>query len=146
MLKACREIGAALVAFSPVARGFLADGVADVEALAASDIRRGMPRFQGDNFIANRRLLDGFRAVARELGATPAQLALAWLLTRGEHVIPIPGTTSLAHLEENVGGDSLALGAETLERLNALINPKTVSGPRYNAATQLEIDTEELAA
>ncbi len=146
VLEACREIGAALVAFSPVARGFLADGIADVETLAANDIRRGMPRFQGENFIANRKLLDEFRAIARDLGASPSQLALAWLLTRGEHVIPIPGTTSLAHLEENVGGDSLALSSETLARLDALINPSTVRGPRYNAATQAEIDTEELAA
>ena len=72
-------------------------------------------------------------------------LCLAWLLTRGEHVLPIPGTTSLAHLEENVGALELVLSEETLGKLNELINPNTVQGPRYPAATQQEIDTEEFA-
>jgi len=145
-LETCKEIGAAFVAFSPVGRGFLADGVQDPEALAANDIRRTMPRFQGDNFIANLALLKGLREIARELNATPSQVSLAWLLTRGEHVIPIPGTTKLAHLEANFEAARLELSADVLGRLDDLINPKTVHGPRYNAATQAEIDTEELAA
>ena len=146
VLEACSQIGAALVAFSPLARGFLADGIGDIDALPANDIRRNMPRFQGENFAANRGLLDGLRAIASELGATPAQVSLAWVLSRGDHVIPIPGTTSLDHLEENIGGEGLKLEPEALRRLDALINPKTVRGPRYNAATQAEIDTEELVA
>jgi aryl-alcohol dehydrogenase-like predicted oxidoreductase len=146
VLEACKEIGAAFVAFSPVGRGFLADGVVDADQLAANDIRRQMPRFQGEAFAANLALLKGLREIARELNATPAQVSLAWLLTRGEHVIPIPGTTQIAHLEANFEAARLELSADVLGRLDDLINPRTVRGPRYNAATQAEIDTEELAA
>jgi aryl-alcohol dehydrogenase-like predicted oxidoreductase len=146
VLEACKEIGAAFVAFSPMGRGFLAGGVVDTDQLAANDIRRQMPRFQGEAFAANLALLKGLGQIARELNATPAQVSLAWLLTRGEHVIPIPGTTQIAHLEANFEAARLALSADVLGRLDELINPRTVRGPRYNAATQAEIDTEELAA
>ncbi len=146
VLDACRELGVSFVAFSPVARGFLAGALtspAQVAAFDARDIRRAMPRFQGEAFGANLRLLEGYVALAREAGCTPAQLALAWLLHQGEHILPIPGTTSLAHLEENVMAAELVLGADVLARVEALINRHTVTGPRYPAATQTEIDTEE---
>jgi aryl-alcohol dehydrogenase-like predicted oxidoreductase len=142
VLDACRELGTTFVAFSPVARGFLAGAVRDMSSLPPKDLRHSMPRFQGDHFTRNLRLLDGYAAIARELGATMAQVSLAWVLAQGEHIIPIPGTTSIAHLEENAGADDLVLPATAIERLNALINPATVSGPRYNAPTQREIDTE----
>lgn len=145
-LDACRELGVSFVAFSPVARGFLAAALsspADVAAFDAKDIRRAMPRFQGDNFVANLRLLEGYKALAAEAGCTPAQLALAWLLAKGEHILPIPGTTSVAHLEENLAAAEIRLSAGLIARVEALINQATVSGPRYNAATQTEIDTEE---
>ncbi len=145
-LDACRELGVSFVAFSPVARGFLAGALrsaADVAAFEAKDIRRGMPRFQGGNFDANLRLLDGYLLLAREAGCTPAQLALAWLLHQGEHILPIPGTTSAAHLQENLETAGIALSAEVLARVDELINPLTVAGPRYPAAMQAEIDTEE---
>jgi len=88
------------------------------------------------------RLLDGFSAIARENDCSMAQLALAWLFARGDHIIPIPGTTRLDHLEENVRAPDIELSADALNRLDALINTSTVSGPRYNAATFSEIDTE----
>jgi len=101
-----------------------------------------MPRFQGENFAKNLRLLDGFSAIARENDCTPAQLALAWLFAERPEIIAIPGTTRLDHLEENAGAFDVHLSADTRKRLNALINTKTVSGPRYNDATFPEIDTE----
>lgn len=142
-LDACRALGVALVAFSPLARGFLTGTLRDVTAFEEKDIRRQMPRFAPDNYAANLRLLDGFGALAREAGCTPAQLALAWLLARGDHVVPIPGTRSTAHLEENVAAADIELPAEVVTRIDALINRQTVAGARYNAATQAEIDTEE---
>ena len=141
-LEACRELGIAYVAFSPVARGFLTNTRLDPAKFSERDIRRGMPRFQGDNWAKNLSLLDGFSAIARENDCTMAQLSLAWVLSRGPHVIPIPGTTSLAHLEENAGADRVKLSAQTIAEIDGLINDRTVSGPRYNANTQTEIDTE----
>jgi aryl-alcohol dehydrogenase-like predicted oxidoreductase len=140
----CRELGITLVAFSPLGRGFLTGGLRDVSSLPAKDIRLAMPRFQGEHFQRNLGLLEPLAAVAAARGCTMAQLALAWLLSRGDDVIPIPGTTRLEHLEENVAAASIRLDRETLERLEALVNPSTVSGARYNAATQAEIDTEEV--
>ena len=102
-----------------------------------------MPRFQGDNWSANLKLLDGVDAIARQTGLSRAQLALAWTLAQRPFIVPIPGTTSLDHLAENTGGD-VALSPETLAALDALINPGTVLGPRYPANVQPEIDTEEL--
>ncbi|OOG58133.1 aldo/keto reductase [Polaromonas sp. C04] len=142
VLQACRELGAALVAFSPVARGFLCGAAIDVNALEAKDIRRAMPRFAPDNHAANLKLLPAYHAIAQEAGCTPAQLALAWLLHQGEHIIPIPGTTSVAHLQEDLGADKVTLGADVLARLQALINQKTVAGARYSAQSASEVDTE----
>ena len=144
VLQACQDIGATLVAFSPVARGFLTGRLHDVSAFDAKDIRRGMPRFQPDAYAANLRLLGGVEAIANEAGCSMAQLSLAWLLAQGEHVVPIPGTTRIDHLEENLGADAVRLNASQLDWLNSLINPLTVTGARYNAATQAEVDTEEV--
>ena len=145
-LEACRELGVALVAFSPVARGFLSGRLRDVSGFDARDIRRAMPRFQGENFSANLRLLDGYTALAAEAGCTPAQLALVWLLAKGPHIVPIPGTTNAAHLAENLGAADVELAPAIVDRLDALVNRHTVAGPRYNAGTQAEIDTEEFEA
>jgi hypothetical protein len=145
VLPACRDIGAALVAFSPTARAFLTGALRDVATLDAKDIRRGMPRFYAENYTKNLQLLDGYAAIARDAGCSMARLAIAWVLSRGEHVIALPGTTSLAHLDENLGAAAVTLGADVLKRLDALINRQTVAGARYNPATQAEIDTEEFA-
>ena len=142
VLDACAELGVGFVAFSPVARGFLTGKLRDAEALEPRDIRKGMPRFQGDNWTANLRLLDGFSEVATEEGCTMAQLALAWVLARRPFIVPIPGTTRLDHLEENAGGAAVAVSPAAMARLETLINPATVHGARYPDATQAEIDTE----
>lgn len=143
LLTTCRELGVALVAFSPLGRGFLANGVADPRDFAEKDIRRAMPRFNPPHFGSNRQLLDQFNRIAWEVGCTPAQLALAWLLAKAPFVLPIVGTTSLAHLQENVAASKVSLSADTIAKLEQLINADTVSGPRYPSETLAEIDTEE---
>lgn len=145
VLALCKEIGAAYVAFSPVARGFLAGGVASPDELLDKDIRKPMPRFQEPNFSKNLPLLEGLKAIGRDIGATPAQICLAWLLQKAPHIVPIPGTTSIPHLEENMAAVELTLSPAVMEKLETLINPKTVAGARYPANVQVEIDTEELA-
>jgi aryl-alcohol dehydrogenase-like predicted oxidoreductase len=146
VLRACREIGAAFVAFSPVARGVLTDTLPEPAAFDAKDIRRTMPRFTPDHWAANLALREGFAALAREAGCTLAQLSLAWVLSRGEHVLAIPGTTSLAHLRENQATLKLSLDAALLDRVSALMQPDRVSGNRYAAQSQTEVDTETFAA
>ncbi len=142
VLQACRDIGAAFVAFSPVGRGFLTNTPPDAARLDAKDIRNGMPRFAPDKYPANLALLHGVRAVAAETGCTVAQLALAWLLARGGHVLPIPGTTSMAHARENTAAASLRLSAAQVVRLDALVNTHTVAGGRYSLQSGAEVDTE----
>lgn len=142
MLDATAADGVALVAFSPVARGFLSDSVADPADLPEKDIRRAMPRFQAENWTANAELLPHWRALAAEAGTTPAQLALAWLLSRGDHVVPIPGTTSAAHMHENFTTLSLSVDAGFLARAGELISHSTVSGPRYAPRPAAEVDAE----
>jgi aryl-alcohol dehydrogenase-like predicted oxidoreductase len=144
VLDECKRVGAAFVAFSPLGRGFLADAIAAPEALEAGDLRRSMPRFLGENWVANTFLLNSYRELARDLQCTPGQLALSWLLHKAPHVIPIPGTTSISHLEENVAGASVTLQPDAVEKLETLINGRTVSGSRYSEETQREIDTEEM--
>ncbi len=146
VLDACRELGATFVAFSPVARGYLCGLLTDVGALDAKDIRRSMPRFLPDNYAANLKLLPAYNAIAKEAGCSPAQLALAWLLHKAPHIIPIPGTTSVAHLHDDLGAEKVALAPELVVRLEALINQQTVTGPRYTAQAASEVDTEEFAA
>jgi aryl-alcohol dehydrogenase-like predicted oxidoreductase len=143
VLEECRRIGAAYVAFSPLARGFLADSVHDPGSFEPGDLRRAMPRFQPPHWARNAALLDPWRALAAEAGCTPAQLALAWLLQKAPHIVPIPGTTSPAHLEENVAAGNVRLDPGLVARVEALINPGTVSGHRYPESTRREIDTEE---
>lgn len=143
VLDACRELDITFVAFSPLARGFLTSAELDPENFAEKDIRRGMPRFQEPHFSENRKLLPGYRAIAEDAGCTPAQLALAWVLQRGDHVHVIPGTTSVDHLEENFGALDVRLSDDVVRRVESVISHRTVSGPRYAAATQAEIDTEE---
>jgi aryl-alcohol dehydrogenase-like predicted oxidoreductase len=146
VLQACRDIGAAFVAFSPVARAFLTGTLLDVTALAPKDIRRTMPRFEAAHYAANLRLLPPYTALAQEAGCTPAQLALAWLLHRGDDIVPIPGTMNVEHLRENLGAADIVLAADLVERLDALINERTVAGNRYSAQSQSEVDTETYAA
>ncbi len=143
VLEACRELGTTFVAFSPVARGFLCGTLTDVSTLDTKDIRRAMPRFAPENYAANLKLLPGYNEVAGEVGCTPAQMALAWLLHQAPHIIPIPGTTSTAHLQDDLGAVNVKLAPEIISRLDSLINPLTVTGSRYNAQGSSEVDTEE---
>ncbi|MCA0325662.1 MAG: aldo/keto reductase [Proteobacteria bacterium] len=148
VLRTCRDLGVSFVAFSPVARGFLAGALPDLGALAAlaeKDIRRPMPRFASEHFTRNLPLLSSFQAIATEVGCTPAQLALAWLLHQGQDILPIPGTRSVEHLRENLGAAEVRLSADLLARLDALINTNTVSGHRYAEQARREVDTEDIA-
>ena len=142
-IAACKDIGATLVAFSPVARGFLGNVLHDTTTLPEKDIRLGMPRFQGAHFQHNLTLLSAFAALAKQAGCTPAQLALYWVLAQADNIVAIPGTTSLQHLADNIAVCDLSIAPELLQQAGELINRDTVSGARYPATTQLEIDTEE---
>ncbi len=145
VLDACRELGTTFVAFSPVARGVLANGVRDVATLPEKDLRHTMPRFNAENWPRNLALVDAFNAIAAREGVAPAQLSLAWVLSRGDHVVTIPGTASESHLAENIARWDWDLSAALAAELEALINRHTVSGSRYGPVIQQTIDTEEFA-
>lgn len=141
-LDVCAELGITLVAFSPLGRGILTSTPPDVASLPQQDLRVSMPRFQGDAYAANLAIVRELDALAQEAGVTLAQLALAWVLSRGEHVVAIPGTRSIEHLEEDLGAATVSLPADVLERASALMNERTVHGPRYGAGAAADVDTE----
>ena len=143
VLDTCRELGADFVAFSPLARAFLTGKLRDITTLAEKDLRRNMPRFESQNYAQNLQLLAQIEEIAEQENCTLAQLALAWVLGQGEHVVAIPGTTNLQHLAENFSATEITLSPAAMAQLDKVINQKTVVGSRYNAATQAEIDTEE---
>lgn len=142
VLAACAELGVTFVAFSPVGRGFFADEALRPDAFHETDLRRGMPRFQADNFARNLEKLNATRAIADELGCGVPELALAWVLAQGEHVVTIPGTTRVDHLAQNLGALELTLPSEITQRLSQLFDPESVAGNRYPDALQGSIDTE----
>jgi len=144
VLKACEELGTAFVAFSPVARGFLC-GPLDIQALDAKDIRKSMPRFTAENYAANFKLFAPYLQLAKEADCSPAQLALAWLMHKAPHIIPIPGTTRVQHLDDDLGAVKVQLSTTLIAKLDALINQATVHGSRYNAQANSEVDTEQFA-
>jgi aryl-alcohol dehydrogenase-like predicted oxidoreductase len=146
VLEACRNLGTTFVAFSPVGRGSLCGTLRDPSTLPDSDLRKNWPRFVGDNWQKNLVLIDAFAAIAAAAGVTPAQLALGWVLARGDHIVTIPGTASIAHLEENIARSDWRPDPATIAQVDALINQRTVAGSRYPAAQQRTIDTEEFAA
>jgi aryl-alcohol dehydrogenase-like predicted oxidoreductase len=131
VLPACRELGIGFVPYSPLGRGFLTGAIASAEQLDATDRRRAHPRFRADNAARNQALVEQVRAWATELGCTPAQLALAWLLAQGEDIVPIPGTRSVARLEENLGALQIALSPAWVERIRAELAAIEISGGRY---------------
>lgn len=143
VLKTCAELGVSFVAFSPVARGYLCGSVGNAESLSEKDIRRGMPRFNEPNFSANKTLFQAYAKLAELAECTPAQLALCWLLAQGGHIIPIPGTRSIDHLQENMQAAELLIDGGVLDAVGSLINHSSICGDRYPHSTQLEIDTEE---
>jgi len=139
-----RRLGAAFVAFSPLARGYLTDSPPVPALFTGADIRRGMPRFQEPNWSANLRLRERLPLLAAAAGTTSARLSLAWLLRQGPHIIPIPGTSNIDHLQDNMGAASVGVPADVLDQLGRLINSNSVRGARYSAGIQAEIDTEEI--
>lgn len=135
LLSLCRDLGIAFVAYSPLGRGFLTGAIARPDDLAADDWRRHNPRFQGENFARNLQLVRAIERFARTKGCTASQLALAWVLARGEHIVPIPGTRSLARLAENAAAVDIALSPAELDELDAIAPHGVAAGTRYAAAT-----------
>jgi aryl-alcohol dehydrogenase-like predicted oxidoreductase len=134
LLPTLQELGIALVAYSPLGRGFIAGRFRSIDDLAPDDWRRGNPRFQGENFAKNLALVDHVKTLAEERDCTPAQLALAWLLNRHDNVIPIPGTSSKQRLEENVAALDIELDDEDLEKIEEIAPRGAVAGKRYDPA------------
>ena len=133
VLPVLRELGIGFVAYSPLGRGFLTGAVRSREDIPEDDNRRNNPRFNEENFGNNLRLADEVAAIAAEVGATPGQIALAWLLAQGEHIVPIPGTKRVSRVEENVGADAVELTADQVARLTSL----PVAAGDHHAAQQM---------
>jgi len=140
ILPLLRELGIGLVPFSPLGRGFLTGTAKRAEEYPASDYRHGDPRFQGENFDRNLRAATTVREMATRKGATPGQIALAWLLHKGPDLVPIPGTKRRQYLEENVGAANVKLSAAEMQQLDATLRSEAVAGPRYNEHYQAFID------
>lgn len=137
VLPTVRELGIGFVAYSPLGRGFLTGQIKRIEDLAPDDYRRNNPRFQGENFQRNLDLVTAVETMAREKSCTPAQLALAWVLARGQDIVPIPGTKRRKYLEENLGALNVTLNQEDLARLDKILPPGAAAGERY-AAPQMQ--------
>jgi aryl-alcohol dehydrogenase-like predicted oxidoreductase len=139
-LATCRALGIAFVAYSPLGRGFLTGAIRAVDDLDASDYRRHSPRFQGDNLPANLELVKRVEALAMRKGCTPAQLAIAWVLSRGEEVVPIPGTKRRQRLEENLAAVTVKLTRDDLAALDSAVPRDAVAGRRYPEEMQKLVD------
>jgi aryl-alcohol dehydrogenase-like predicted oxidoreductase len=137
LLPLLRELGIGFVPYSPLGHGFLTGDIRSPEQLSDDDWRKTNPRFRGENFQRNLRIVDEVEAVASEAGATPAQVALAWLLAQGDDIAPIPGTKRVSRVEENTAADQLELSAEQIERLN---NLAPAAGERHEEASMATID------
>ena len=135
-----RELGIALVPFSPLGRGFLTGAVLPAEDYPKGDFRRTDPRYQGENFAANMRAAGVVKDIAGELAAKPGQVALAWVLAKGEDIIPIPGTKRRSYLEENIAAAALSLSPAQMQALDAALSPEKIAGQRYAAAIMATID------
>jgi len=141
VLATCRELGIGLVAFSPIGRGILTGTVTTLDELDSDDFRRVVPRFQGANLEQNLELVAQVQRIAAEVGATPGQCALAWLLAKDPHIVPIPGTKRVSRLEENAGAVSVRLTAEQVAKLDAAVPPDAVAGDRYSAGGLAAVNT-----
>ena len=141
VIPVCRELGTTFVPFSPLGRGFLSGQVTDVEKLPADDFRRRMPRFQGEHLTHNLVLLKVLEEIAARKRCTPAQLALAWLLAKGEDIVPIPGTKRRSYLEENMAAADLTLDPSDVAQLDEAFALDAASGERYPADLARLVDT-----
>jgi aryl-alcohol dehydrogenase-like predicted oxidoreductase len=135
-----RQLGIGFVPYSPLGRGFLTGRFRRLEDLAPDDYRRNSPRFQGENFEKNLRLVDRIRELAAEKKVAPSQLALAWVLAQGKYVVPIPGTTTRGHLEENVAAAAIVLGKDDLARIDQVAPKGVAAGDRYPAAAMAGVN------
>ncbi len=142
VLDTCEELDIGFVAFSPLARGLLAGAISGADDLVEGDLRRPMPRFQVPHIEANLQLASQLADVATQIGCTAAQLALAWLLAKSPRIVPIPGTTSTTHLDEDLGALSMTVPADVIARLDAIFTPEAISGARYPAEAQAQVGTE----
>src|SRR5438309_3335148 len=140
MIPLLREPGIGLVPFAPLGRGFLTGSVKPAEEYPESDYRHNDPRYKGENFDANMRAASAVRESAGQKGATPGQIALAWLLHKGPDIVPIPGTKKRTHLEDNVGALGVSLNDEEMSRLDAALSPENVAGPRYTEKQMAQVD------
>jgi len=140
MLEACRRLGVALVAYSPLGRGFLTGAITRPEDFDADDYRRHSPRFQGENFARNLGLVEQVQALASAKGCTPAQLALAWVLAQGEDIVAIPGTKRRARLDENLDALQVSLSAAELAGIDAVFPPDAAAGTRYPEAMMAAVN------
>ncbi|HET7299535.1 MAG TPA: aldo/keto reductase [Oleiagrimonas sp.] len=134
VLETCRRLGIGFVPYSPLGRGFLTGAIQSVDDFDADDYRRSSPRFQGDNFARNLALVDKVKSIAADKGCTPAQLALAWVLAQGEHIVPIPGTKRIKYLDDNLGAVDVQLDAADLAAIDAVFPRGAASGTRYTEA------------
>ncbi|HEY0197252.1 MAG TPA: aldo/keto reductase [Rhodanobacter sp.] len=134
MLAACRKLGVSLVAYSPLGRGFLTGAIRSPDDFDADDFRRGTPRFQGDNFTRNLKLVEQIGKLAADKGCSPAQLALAWVLAQGDDVVAIPGTRKQSRLDENLGALDVHLSAADLKAIEAIFPHDAAAGTRYAEA------------
>ena len=132
ILPVCRELGITFVPFSPLGRGFLSGRVSSIEALDNDDLRKRLPRFQGDNFDRNLKLVEQLEVFAAKRAATPSQIALAWILAKGEDIVPIPGTKRRSYLESNAAAVEIVLSRVDVAQLDALFPPDAAVGERYN--------------
>lgn len=142
VLKVCRELGISFVAFSPLGRGFFTSIPPDPVKFHPKDIRRVMPRFASENWFHNLKLWDRVNNIAQNIGCTPAQLALAWLLQRDDYILPIPGTTKLEHLRENLESVNVILDRAIIVELEHIFAPSAIHGARYASQGEEEVDTE----
>ena len=136
----CRELGNGMVPFAPLGRGFLTGKVKRAEEYPASDFRHRDPRYQGENFDANMRAAAVVHDMAKRKGATPGQIALAWLLHKGPDIVPIPGTRQRCHLEDNVAAAKVSLTAEEMAELEGALSPEKIAGPRYSPERMAQVD------
>jgi aryl-alcohol dehydrogenase-like predicted oxidoreductase len=140
VLDACRKLGIALVAYSPLGRGFLTGAITKLDDFDADDFRRGNPRFQGENFARNLQLVKQVQLLAQEKGCTPAQLALAWVLAQGSDIVPIPGTKRRSRLDENLDALDVHLSKDELDSIECIFPVSAVAGERYAPAGMAHVN------
>ena len=143
VIQRCKELGIGFVPFSPLGRAFLSGLVRDMDKLEEGDMRHSMPRFSGSNFVSNLKLVDDLAAIAKDNTVMPAQLALAWVLSKDSDFVPIPGTKHVKFLEENAAAADLMISQSDLEKAEEIFNPSAVLGERYHSSQMISLDPDD---